>query len=275
MSNVFTKSFISFSKELAIAENFLNIGKKNAILKIIKAEKNYDLFTHADIENLSVFFKEKEVLFFPFSTFGIDKFDYNQQKKRYEIELIYLGKFIKDFQNQKTSDKLPDTNFKIQFKESGLAKKEIDNIPIEKITKEYINYTEVKKSKCNKKCFLWLLLLLGLLGLIKKDSGDSDGDKTLKCKEGTYSGGLYSSKCYPCSIGYYSEAGAIYCKRCPYGQSSYGNSSTCFNCSAGTFSDYYNKECAICEGGTYSVEGSSSCIKCPGGKYSKDGAENA
>ena len=58
------------------------MGKKNAILKIIKAEKNYDLYTHADIENLSVF-KEKEVLFFPFSAFGIDKFEYNQQKKRY------------------------------------------------------------------------------------------------------------------------------------------------------------------------------------------------
>jgi len=223
MSNVFTKSFISFSKELAVAENFLNNGKKNAILKIIKAEKNYDLYTHADIENLSVF-KEKEVLFFPFSVFGIDKFEYNQQKKRYEIELIYLGKYIKDFQNQKTSDKLPDTNFKIQFKESGLSKKEIDNISIEKIKKEYIHYTEVKKSKCNKKCFLWLLLLLGLLGLIKKDSGDSDGNKTPKCKEGTYLGGLFLSECYPCSIGYYSEAGATYCKRCPYGQSSYGNS---------------------------------------------------
>ena len=64
ISIVYSKSFLSFSKVKSEAENFMN--NKNAILTIVKSENKYDLLTHADIENISDFKKEREVLFFPF-----------------------------------------------------------------------------------------------------------------------------------------------------------------------------------------------------------------
>ena len=275
ISLVFSKNFISFSKSLSIAENFFNISKKNAILTIIKVDKNYNLFTHADIESFSDF-KEEEVLFFPFSAFGINNFSYNYQKNRYELQLIYLGKYIKNNQFKAMTDKLPDNNFKTLFNKAGLIKKEpeynLDEIKIKEIANKYDTYTQSKKKKCNKKYFLlFLLAFLALFALFKKKS-DSDESKTTTCQEGFYLD-TFSSKCLPCSIGEYSKAGSKYCSRCSYGQSSYGNSSSCFNCSGGTYSDYYHSECTPCKAGTYSPIGSSSCTKCPSGKFSIEGSE--
>ena len=70
-SIVFSKTFLSFSKEKRVARNFLsfheNTQEKNKVLFILEKneEINYDLSTHADIENLSFYPSEKEVLFFP------------------------------------------------------------------------------------------------------------------------------------------------------------------------------------------------------------------
>ena len=112
------------------------------------------------------------------------------------------------------TNKLPNTNFKTLFKESGLNKKEpeynLDNIQINKITEHYDSYTTSKKSKCSKKYFfLLLLLLLGLFGLFKKID-NSDENKTVKCKEGEYLN-YFTSKCLPCSYEEYSETGTNYC----------------------------------------------------------------
>ena len=96
MSIIFSKSFLSFSKEQEVAEEFLYnpARKKNAMLIIKKRDKEYNLHTHADIESLSCF-NEKEVLFFPFSAFGIENFWLNTSTNKYELELTYLGKYIK------------------------------------------------------------------------------------------------------------------------------------------------------------------------------------
>jgi hypothetical protein len=65
---VFSKSFLSFSKDINIANQFLS----NVIYVLEKDDNmNYNLSTHADIENISFYKKEKEVLFFPFSSFEI------------------------------------------------------------------------------------------------------------------------------------------------------------------------------------------------------------
>ena len=61
MSIIFSKAFMSFSKDLSVAESFL-IGK-NTLLIVEDAKTEYDLLTHADIEKLSCFYYEKEVLF--------------------------------------------------------------------------------------------------------------------------------------------------------------------------------------------------------------------
>ena len=64
MSIIFSKAFMSFSKNLNVAEDFLR--GKNTLLIVEDAKAEYDLLTHADIEELSTYGYEKEVLFFRF-----------------------------------------------------------------------------------------------------------------------------------------------------------------------------------------------------------------
>ena len=74
---VFSKTFLSFTKDIKIAEKFLknqeNNKELNKVLFILEKDNNigYNLATHADIEKLSFYPNEKEVLFFPFSSFEI------------------------------------------------------------------------------------------------------------------------------------------------------------------------------------------------------------
>ena len=86
---------------------------------------DYSLSTHADIEDLS-FFKEKEVLFFPFSSFEIKdiKQIYDNNELIYEIKLLYLGKYIKELKKDKNIKKniIPDSEFKKEIIKSGLIK---------------------------------------------------------------------------------------------------------------------------------------------------------
>ena len=55
----------------------------------------YNLSTHGDIEKISFFPNEREVLFFPFSSFEIKDIKETTlgNDKRYEIKLLYLGKY--------------------------------------------------------------------------------------------------------------------------------------------------------------------------------------
>ena len=99
--------------------NFL-FQKKNTMLTIIDANNEYDLNTHIDIEELSSFSYEKEVLFLPFSAFGITDFSYHSMQKRHKVKLIYLGGFLKDYEKFKKfdikKDELPEPYFLMLFK---------------------------------------------------------------------------------------------------------------------------------------------------------------
>ena len=96
-SIVFSKSFLSFSKDKKIEDYFLSFENKNKdlskVLFILEKDDNigYNLSTHADIEKISFFPNEKEILFFPFSSFEIkDIKEINQgNEKIYEISLLY------------------------------------------------------------------------------------------------------------------------------------------------------------------------------------------
>ena len=88
-----------------------------------------------------------KVLFFPFSSFAIkDIKEKNLGKyKRYEIRLLYLGKYLKDIEDDKNiiinEDKIPESEFKKQLTEFGLIKQEkIENINTKSIIKEYKQY---------------------------------------------------------------------------------------------------------------------------------------
>ena len=137
---VFSKSFLSFSKEKSVAEGFLHSGYSDTnlskVLYILEKDKDidYSLSTHTDVENLSIFNTEKEVLFFPFSPFEIKEIKEieDEDEKIYEIRLLYLGKYLKEISQDvnitEIENKIPDSEFKKQIVEVGLIDKDkIDN----------------------------------------------------------------------------------------------------------------------------------------------------
>ena len=136
---IFSKSFLSFSKKKEVAQYFLNISEnknKDFLSKVLFTLENeedidYNLSTHADIENLS-YFDEKEVLFFPFSSFEIKEINESiiDNEKIYEIKLLYLGKYVKEFKQNKefieSENIIPNSEFKKQIVQIGLINQ--DNI---------------------------------------------------------------------------------------------------------------------------------------------------
>ena len=153
MAIIFSKAYLSFTKDINIAEDFYKNGK-NVMLTIESSNENYNLHTHADIEKLSVVEEEKEVLFFPFSAFAIkDFYKDSTGKHKYELKLEYLGKYEEKFKNDKKlesqNDLLPKNNFKDFLQKSGLVEKDkIETMTVSGLKKEYKNYEEkLKKNK--------------------------------------------------------------------------------------------------------------------------------
>ena len=150
---VFSKSFLSFTKEKKVADYFLGFENKDKtlskVLFILEKDDSigYNLSTHGDIEKISFIPDEKEVLFFPFSSFEIKdiKEIYIGIEKGYLINLLYLGKYLKDIENDRNlvinENIIPDSEFKKQLSEFGLIKEEnIENINTKKLYNSYIKY---------------------------------------------------------------------------------------------------------------------------------------
>jgi hypothetical protein len=159
---VYFKPFLSFSKNKRVAEGFLNRSKEKEnltkVLFILEKDENvdYNLSTHCDLENISEFNHEKEVLFFPFSCFEIK--DLKQKmvgnNNIYEIKLFYLGKYLKDIENDLNiitkEDKIPESKFKNDLLEFGLIKKkEINNINKKKLFKKFKEFKNNNNSNNN------------------------------------------------------------------------------------------------------------------------------
>ena len=162
----FSRSFLSFHKYRNVAETFLQVGKANKnllnVLFILEKDDNSycNLMTHCDMEAVSLYPKEGEVLFFPFSCFEIKDIKemkiYNE--KIYEIRLLYLNNYLKDIENNNNinfiDNKIPDSEFKKQLFEYGLIKTEkekeekrdSDSIFSEKLYKNYIKEINNKKN---------------------------------------------------------------------------------------------------------------------------------
>ena len=163
-SIVFSKSFLSFSKDESRAKYFFKKGNiNNDISRVLfvlekNVEIDYNLSTHGDISKLSVYPNENEVLFFPFSTFEIKNIKeiYIGNEKGYEIKLLYLDKYLDDIEQDKNViknvNKLPDSKFKEQLSKTGLIKKEkIEKLDTQTVYNSYKNYEkEVNSNKNNK-----------------------------------------------------------------------------------------------------------------------------
>ena len=101
-SVLYSKSFLSFSKNEKKAVNFLNNNNHNSnavpVLFVItqKTPYKYEYISDADLEkdSISRYSNEKEVLFFPFSCFTVEKisdnFYYEINNKKIQLHLIYL-----------------------------------------------------------------------------------------------------------------------------------------------------------------------------------------
>ena len=136
---LFSKTFLSFNKDRKIAEVFLKsnncqMNNYSKVLFILDKDDfiDFSLSTHSDIEEFSFSTKEKEVLFFPFSSFEvkeIKKCSFNNEDL-YEIQLLYLGKYLKEMIDEKLYIKknanIPNSEFKKQIIQSGLISQ--DNI---------------------------------------------------------------------------------------------------------------------------------------------------
>ena len=74
-------------------------ANKNIFQALFILEKddknNYDYCTYCDLEGIS-FYKEKDILFLPFSAFKIKdlKQTYKEGDIIYEIRLTYIGKYL-------------------------------------------------------------------------------------------------------------------------------------------------------------------------------------
>ena len=105
----YNKSFFSTSLDKNMAMSFMNKVEKDEmkVLYIIqkKDELDKESATCIDIQDYSVF-KEKEILFLPFSCFEI--ININENNEFCEINLSYIGKYKKQVD---TSEKIPENNF--------------------------------------------------------------------------------------------------------------------------------------------------------------------
>ena len=149
---VFSKSFLSFSKKRSIAEGFIRSSNElpnyYKILYILESDENIDYTssTHSDLENISYYDNEKEVLFFPFSPFEIKGIQEIEDENRYEVRLLYLGKYLKEIEKDVNiidiENDILDSEFKKQIIDLGL-------IPENKIKNTKQIFIDFKKFKDN------------------------------------------------------------------------------------------------------------------------------
>ena len=189
-SIVFCRSFLSFSKLKTMAEYFLGQLKENEklskVLFILEKDDKleYNLATHADIQEISLVPSEKEVLFFPFSSFAIKKIQFNKVKNYYEIYLLYLGKYLKIIEDDEKliiDDKIvTESEFKKQIVESNLINKEkIQNINNKTLYNSFKSYeNEIKMNKMYRTEYKPQQVILS-----KGDNNNSNETKTIENNE--------------------------------------------------------------------------------------------
>ena len=112
---IFSKRFLSFFPDKNEALLILGHSKQNDMIKVIfildnEKEENYrylNKISYVNTQKISPFSAEKEILFFPFSSFVIESIvqvnvDYRVLKEIYQIKIKYLGHiFLKESLNYK------------------------------------------------------------------------------------------------------------------------------------------------------------------------------
>jgi hypothetical protein len=87
---ILSKRFFSFSESKETSLDFMNNKKYNTLFILeINCNDNGKIATYANIQDISIHAEEYEILFFPFSTFKIKDFEYNEKENKYTIKLLY------------------------------------------------------------------------------------------------------------------------------------------------------------------------------------------
>ena len=148
---LYSRCFLSFSKEENVAKNFLGNNNDTTYAVFFVLKNNEEILnkysSNADIENLSAFTSEKEVLFFPFTTFCVEniedideKDNYGNTIKKYvKVNMEYIGRY----------DIAPE-----KFQKNVNLKNEIteefgDCFEEQNYSKELINANIIKSNKPN------------------------------------------------------------------------------------------------------------------------------
>ena len=107
----YNRSYLSTSKDKNIALSYIrNKPSDNNKVKVLyRIQPVNDIYkdnaTNVDIEKISFFQHEKEILFFPFSCFEIASFELIENDY-YQINLVYLGKYKNKI---KVTEKIPES----------------------------------------------------------------------------------------------------------------------------------------------------------------------
>ena len=165
---IFSKTFISFTKNKELAEQKISKNKINKIPVLFLLEKNdlinKNLFTHFDIENVSLYPNEKKVLFLPFSSFEVKEIKELSEDGRciIQISLDYLNKYDSILRNYNKNINLnqiiPSSLYKDEFIKfnifsnsnfSSLTINELLNY-VKNYKNEIISVYEINETKINK-----------------------------------------------------------------------------------------------------------------------------
>ena len=150
---VFSKTFLSFSKSINVAEQFMLYNPKEGFSKVLFILKkdndiniDYNSSTQVDVGKLSLADDEEEVLFFPFSAFKIEKI--LKENNIYKIELNYLAKYYDSFDKNFTTflRNIPNSEYKQELLDSDLITRNGDtSIQTNTLMEDYKSYrTDIK-----------------------------------------------------------------------------------------------------------------------------------
>ena len=146
---VYSRAFLSFSKDKDRAINFLKKGNNylTPVMFIVNTVNLKEAFSsNAEVEQYSFYSSEKEVLFCPFSSFVVDEKIQTQTIKGIETKIInlnYLGKYRKEIERKINT--LDENKIKELLSRDSKFVKDISSI---KLNEDKIkqNQIELKKS---------------------------------------------------------------------------------------------------------------------------------
>lgn len=139
---VYSKRFLSFSEDALYAKKHKDEYHYNTIITLeYKCNLNNKLQTFCNVfKNISKLETEREIIFFPFSSFEIVNLKYNESENYYEMKLLYNDNIINDYDSIKINNNLQ--NVLTEHKSQGNSKMQGTGFHLSRVL-------ETNRQKCN------------------------------------------------------------------------------------------------------------------------------